>query len=164
MSNKIIDFYVLETGAPFTWGDFYSWTYKELEEKHDYIQWIFPLAEKSRCQPHTPVLDGISVLTIRNNKYLFQSKQCDAFKRMANFYGFDFSKVNKEDRGLSKHWVSPHNHNYLRITRILKSLVLFGNQSVASYFYGLLVDMKEFEDIPSETIKFWHDAVYSSPY
>lgn len=58
-SNPILDFYLGQ--QPNSQGraieDIWSWDYQKLEAIHDYIQWLFPLTEKSYFNTSTPTLN-----------------------------------------------------------------------------------------------------------
>ncbi|HYX14719.1 MAG TPA: opioid growth factor receptor-related protein, partial [Nostoc sp.] len=58
-------------------------------------------------------------------------------------------------------WVCRFNHNYLRITRILKCLITFGLENEAQAFYeGLRKIYRENSDrIGRETFHYWTIAV-----
>jgi hypothetical protein len=65
-------------------------------------------------------------------------------------------------RGFDK-WVTPHNHNFLRITRILKFLRILGWDGWADSFWyyienTLLVSPEYSAIIGEETIKYWKEA------
>ena len=86
---------------------------------------------------------------------------------MLTFYGLyiDFSqnKVSKEEWFVEskKIWISPNNHNYMRVTRILKSLCLLGQRAFAEAFLEFLIELKkEFDtDISASNLKYWMEAV-----
>jgi hypothetical protein len=62
-------------------------------------------------------------------------------------------------------WLTPGNHNHLRITRILKCLSLLGLEAEARAFFDCLSEIYEDEQdkpmpaISSETILYWRGAV-----
>jgi hypothetical protein len=62
-------------------------------------------------------------------------------------------------------WLSPGNHNHLRITRILRCLTVLGLESEAKAFFGCLSEMYESEQnkpvpaISDETMLYWRQAV-----
>ena len=59
----------------------------------------------------------------------------------------------------SKVWNGP-DHNWLRITRCLKSMKLLGMEFAAKSFLEKLVDLKEkHPTISFNTFKYWIDAV-----
>jgi hypothetical protein len=57
-------------------------------------------------------------------------------------------------------WVTPSNHNFLRITRILKAMMLFGFEKSAKEFYNALHQV--YRDNPmivgDTTLGFWMRA------
>ncbi|WP_298963199.1 hypothetical protein [uncultured Methylobacterium sp.] len=82
---------------------------QRLEAVHDFVQWLFPLPEASRAVPGAPVLDPAQAAAIRADPVALAGLRA-ARDRMARFYaGTD-------------HWLVAHDHNHLRITRILASL------------------------------------------
>ncbi len=62
-------------------------------------------------------------------------------------------------------WLSPGNHNHLRITRILRCLSLLGLEAEARAFFECLSEIYENEQsqprpaISTETILYWRGAV-----
>ena len=91
------------------------------------------------------------------------------FIRMLQFYGFtlietpeiikcEYSSVFSER---AKNWLTPNNHNFLRITRILISLRLLGLSEYAMAFYRILDELYSMiPDIISEkTYKYWTNAI-----
>jgi len=64
----------------------------------------------------------------------------------------------------SRNWLSPGNHNYLRITRILKSLRLLGLEQEAHVFFECLERIYENQSgsylmIPEGTFRYWQLAI-----
>jgi hypothetical protein len=61
-------------------------------------------------------------------------------------------------------WVCMLDHNYLRITRILKCLMVLGLQDEAQAFYDCLQQIyrEESEQIGEETFQYWKTAVEST--
>src|SRR5438128_7445456 len=67
-----------------------------------------------------------------------------SFCRMLRFYGLELEEdvrrgANFEER--AGNWLSPWNHNHLRITRILKSLRILGLEKEASLFFNCLAQI-----------------------
>ena len=62
-------------------------------------------------------------------------------------------------------WLSPGNHNHLRITRILRSLSVLGLEAEARAFFDCLSEIYEDEQnkpmpaISSETMLYWRGAI-----
>jgi len=77
-----------------------------IEAVHDFIQWLFPLAEPSRAVPGAPVLTPAEAAAIRADPQARAGLQA-GLERMARFYaGTDG-------------WLTGFDHNHLRITRII---------------------------------------------
>jgi hypothetical protein len=138
---------------------------------HDYIQWIFPLPERSGAKPSAPVLDAEAIAAIRANAE-FQGRLRSAFLRMLAFYGFalDGDAVVEGPRfaTASRNWLHAGNHNHLRLTRMLRSLRVLGLEREAAALWGALRALYERETagrrtITPETFAFWRRAATSAP-
>jgi len=92
-----------------------------LEQTHDFIQWLFPLDQPSAAVPDAPVLTAPDVGAIRDST-LAQCALAAATDRMDQFY-------RRTDP-----WLRPHDHNHLRITRIIRSLRLLSGDAAADAF------------------------------
>lgn len=172
-SDRLIRFYA--GAAPDDSGrylrDIHIWPDERLERTHDYIQWLFPLKERSGFNPHAPVLDEKAIGEFRRRPEL-RKKLHTSFVRMLLFYGFTLKDGTPlqvvrassfADR--SQVWLSWMNHNHLRITRILKSLKLLGLGEEADAFFASLTDLYDAETaqprqrISPETFEYWREAV-----
>jgi len=153
-----------------------QWPDAQLEEVHDYIQWMFPLAERSGFNIHAPALKPPEISEFRSNPELRQNLKA-SFIRILGFYGLILSGSHplKVKRALhfkeaSLNWISAGNHNHLRITRILKSLLTLGLEEEALAFYDCLEDIygaecaKSSPDISEATFSFWQRAVNVGPH
>ena len=124
-----------------THAEILAWDDARLEQVHDYIQWLFPLPEPSGANPGAPVLDAETIAAIRISPEM-QSRLRAAFLRMLVFYGFvlDGDAV-LQGAGFARAtagWLHPGNHNYLRITRMLRSLRVLGLEHEAAIFWQAL--------------------------
>lgn len=135
-------------------GDILRWPDNRLEQVHDFIQWLFPLTEPSPVNPGAPVLDTATIAEIRARPQL-QANMRQSFERMFRFYQ------------ASRHWITPGNHNHLRITRILKCLRLLGLEAEAREFFEWLSGIYQEErqkprpGISARSFEFWSDAAGS---
>jgi len=141
----------------------------DLESVHDYIQWMFPLPEVG-MNPYAPLLDVATIREFRARPEL-QHEVRKSFLRMLIFYGLtenhDDGKIELAPAFEQKahNWLRPFNHNYLRITRILRSLRLFGLEHEAGTFFQCLAKIYEHEEslpdprIPKRTFWFWESAM-----
>jgi hypothetical protein len=136
-------------------ADLQQWPDQRLEAVHDFIQWMFPLQEASPVNPLAPVLDEAALEELRSRAQLrarVQENTRASYERMRRFY-----------EG-SRHWVTPGNHNHLRITRILKSLRLLGLEAEAGEFFGWLEGVYQEEKkkarpgISERSFEFWRQA------
>lgn len=129
-----------------------AWPDDRMEAVHDFIQWLFPLLEPSPVNPGAPVLDAATIAEIRARPALQEAVRASA-ARMRRFYQ------------ASRHWITPGNHNHLRITRILKCLKLAGLDGEASEFFGWLSTIyaaeqeRPFPGITPRSFEFWRAAV-----
>jgi len=117
-------------------------TDEQLETNHQYIQWLFPLREPSKFNPDAPLLTEGYIELFRNNAFL-QKRMKQAMARMLTFYGYAWKDCdivegeNFDERAAV--WMTAKNHNILRITRILKSLVICGHEPLAKLFFNALI-------------------------
>ncbi len=137
-------------------GEIQAWPDERLESVHDFIQWMFPLNEPSAVNPRAPVLERETIDEFRSRPEL-QGNVRASFQRMLRFYGLD--KQPGSDTKF-QNWLSPGNHNHLRITRIIKCLRLLGLEAEAQTFYKCLAGIYEREPrkITAETFRFWSEA------
>lgn len=115
----------------------------QLESSHDFIQWIFPLDAPSAAVPGSPVLAPAEIEEIRRDPAL-RAGMRRSLDRMLAFYGLSWD-AERAAIGLSPFfaqragaWISPGNHNFLRISRILRSLVLAGEIDAAGALFVCL--------------------------
>lgn len=133
-------------------ADILGWGDALLEDVHDYIQWLFPLCEPSIAVPSAPVLDPALLPALRADASV-QVNLAAAAQRMATFY----------DR--TEHWLASHDHNHLRITRILKTLrMLAGRETAQAFLEARLARIAETSALVSATsLRFWREAVGEAP-
>src|SRR5947209_6185945 len=74
-------------GAGRTLAAVQSLSLEQLEREHDYIQWLFPLRERSTFNPAAPVLDDAAITAFRSRVDL-QNAVARSFDVMMRFYGF----------------------------------------------------------------------------
>ena len=147
-----------------------KWPDDQLEKVHDYIQWLFPLPERSGFNVAAPVLNSETVQEFRTRPDLRENLRV-SFLRMMNFYGFEARAgeqvtVNRAPNLAAKAtvWLSSGNHNHLRITRILRCLIVLGLEPEAKAFFGCLCEIYDDEQnkpipaISDETMGYWREA------
>jgi len=136
-----------------------------LEITHDYIQWLFPLAELSRASVNAPLLDNATIQAFKSDE-LLRNHMRASFVRMLRFYGLRASStgVGKgENWALRKsEWFLENTHNSLRLTRMLKSLSALGMTWEALALQSTLRALCETEPdcgIDLTAQQFWSQAV-----
>jgi hypothetical protein len=153
-----------------TFDEILGWDDARLEMVHDYIQWIFPLPERSGANPWAPVLDAATITAIRGSTEM-QGRLRAAFQRMLAFYGFalegDAVVQGPRFAAASRNWLHAGNHNHLRLTRMLRSLRVLGLEGEAAALWEALHGLYEKEHaarrrtITPETFAFWRKAATS---
>ena len=152
----IIEFYTNTNTIGYTLDQILGWNDANLEKKHDYIQILFPLTEKSNYNKNAPILTEKDISQFRTNK-LIRSNVKKALERMLTFYGFSKPKLYYVWDGKKDQWLTKQNHNFLRLTRIMKFLQLI-NMKYESIriFLGLCDIYKSHRSIiGSQTMDIW---------
>jgi len=168
--DQIVAFF---RGGPDTSGrtldEILAWDDVMLEDAHDYIQWVFPTTRRSDFNPTAPVLAPGAIAEFKRDG-LFRERLVQALRRMLRFYGFELAEsgghpvvthgANWPVRRIE--WLSPGDHNLLRITRILDSLSTLGLNEHARALLSALLELEKGADgraIGARTFQFWRDAV-----
>lgn len=152
--------------------EIWDWDFEELECVHDYIQWLFPLPERSAFNPNAPIVDSQVIHAFQTNSTLRQNL-LRSLTVMLRFYGLQRQENNEgsvmirqsEDYpNRKREWICLFNHNYLRITRILKCLMIFELENEAQAFYQCLQQIyrESSDQIGDETFQYWTNAIKSS--
>jgi hypothetical protein len=143
-----------------------------LEETHDYIQWLFPLYVRSKFNPQAPLLTDEVREAFTNpagaHYSILQQNFSQAIYRMLIFYGYSFSPLAAdvvspigEWADKAENWLTDGNHNFMRITRMLRSMMLLGRQELARSFHSVLVAAARAHPkiISKRTLSFWDEAI-----
>jgi len=128
-----------------------EWPDDQLEAVHDFIQWLFPLPEPSGFNAAAPILTRELIQEFRKRPELQQNLRV-SFLRMMKFYGLQARSAEQITVTRAPNftvkatvWLSPGNHNHLRITRILRCLSLLGLEAEARAFFDCLSEIYEDE-------------------
>lgn len=148
-----------------TRADILAWDNDRLELVHDYIQWLFPLPERSAFNPAAPILTDADIATFRADATL-RGALLASFRRLLAFYGLrlDGTEVARaaDFPQRATNWLTQGNHNLLRITRILRSLHLLGETDAARAFLAALEALYAQDagaTIGARTLRFWRNAI-----
>ena len=129
------------------------WDFEDtaIEQTHDFIQWLFPLAEKSMSVLSAQTLSADDINRIR---------KCDIaranLEKSAQWYlGFLLRNDN---------WIRSYDHNHLRITRVIKSLHLLVSVNVASSFLNSIFEITgdRLNVIRQDGVDFWKSGLKTS--
>ena len=136
-----------------------------LEITHDYIQWLFPLADLSRASVNAPLLDKATIDAFATDELLRNHIRA-AFMRMLRFYGLKVTPdgVGKADNWPERktEWFHENTHNSLRLTRMLKSLHALGMIWEAAELLKALQRLCAAEPrcgIDATSQRFWKEAL-----
>jgi hypothetical protein len=146
-------------------NDILAWPDDDLESVHDFIQWLFPLPEPSRFNAGAPLLTNEDISAFKTDPVL-QANLTKSVERILTFLGLALSEQGEVVEGANfavrvpDVWASP-NHNWLRITRILRCMTLLGMVSHAQALFRWLngaYSSRRFP-IPADTFQYWTKAV-----
>jgi len=153
--------------------DILAFSKDELEFTHDYIQWLFPLFERSGASPDAPVLDDETAHRFRRDQTL-RRQLGRALDVMLDFYGLEHTTLAHASRDgaprivrsaafaeRSRVWLTPRNHNFLRLTRILKCLAIVHAAPLAQALLACLegIAAEHPHVVGERTRAYWRDAV-----
>jgi hypothetical protein len=170
MNQPIVDFYSGKAteASGRTLREIHTWGYNELETVHDYIQWLFPLPEPSQYNPRVPILDAEQIAKFHADAEL-RAQLLASFDKILGFYGFERNNMsivrsNSWEERSRNNWLSPGNHNHLRLTRILRSLSILGLKDYALALFEALnaVFSEKSSAISSTTMGYWKRALLES--
>jgi Opioid growth factor receptor (OGFr) conserved region len=167
--SRITDFYLGE--MPDHRGrnldDLHTQTLEGLELTHDYIQWLFPLPERSSANPDAPLLSASDIREFSQREEL-RSNLLRSLTVMLQFYGMELvptpagPEIHRSDTFhlRSKVWLTPFNHNFLRLSRILRSLTLLSCKEYADGLFRCLEEIYRENPaiIGQETFGYWKTA------
>lgn len=148
-------------------AEIWHWPHASLEAHHDFIQWLFPLDAPSGANPQAPVLTEDDIAQYRHDPMLRMYLR-RSFEKLLDFYGFGVINSGGQARVIAASnavvrqqvWITPGNHNYLRLTRMVKSLRLLGEAELADALRAGLEQVAEQhkETIGEETVRYWREA------
>ena len=166
-SSRILNFY-MGTGTDQsnrTIHDVWNFSNSKLEKVHDYIQWLFPTSIKSKYNTSAPVL------TLDERKKfsktdIYKKNMKKSLDMMLRFYGLERKTVSgknvirmnsKTFHERSKNWLQPSNHNFQRLSRIIRSLSELGMKDFAKALYHCLTRdiYPMFQNVIGDSMKHW---------
>ena len=127
--------------------DIWMMSDNQIENKHNFIQWIFPLNVKSNAVPSSPILTKKEIISIKKS----ETAQKNIEKSAEWFLEFLSS---------NSHWICQNNHNHYRITRVIKSLRLIHSNEEAEKFKNSIMNLIQGNEkkINLTNIQYWKDS------
>jgi hypothetical protein len=144
---------------------------EQIEKSHDFIQWLFPLPEPSNHNLNAPILDNDTIDIFKRDRVL-RKNLARSYVYFINFLGFRIKVENGQveiarDELMfeiaKKVWLRPRSHNFLRITRVIRSTKLLGLANCSKALLKAMEELSESFDgcfIHPDTMAFWKDAYY----
>lgn len=147
-----------------TLSDIWRFTDREKEDKHDFIQWLFPTKRPSAFNKNGPILDDQLIAELKADPVAMENFK-KSFDQMLKFYGLFYNKSVKQVRFApnfdqrKEEWFTSGNHNFLRISRILNSLSLLGlNEEAKAFFNTLTLIRNRNHGICEDSYPLWKNA------
>lgn len=141
---SLISFYLKE--SPNTEGcwlnEILDWSNEVLEIAHDWVQWVFPTDEPSMFNADAPLVTKEIIDEWHRDK-LLQHYLRQSYERWLKFCGIERNEAGTLHLPENQpHIWQQFNHNWLRTTRVLKSLRLLGLETEAYELYNFLDDLR----------------------
>ena len=120
---------------------------KQIENTHNFIQWVFPLNERSNAVPKSPILTNEEIISIKKSETAQKN-----IKKSAEWF-LEFLSRNS-------YWICQNNHNHLRITRAIKSLRLIHSNKEAEKFKNSIMNLIQGNEnkINPTSLKYWKNS------
>jgi hypothetical protein len=134
----------------------------DIENYHDFIQWIFPTSEESSYNSNAPIISN-NFKNILSSNNVATCNFCRTCRMFIDFIGFEC----KDDTIVAKEkatmFYDRPQHNLLRITRVLNSLNQLGKISCSQKLFLILENIynKHTDKIPKESFVFWEQTQIS---
>jgi hypothetical protein len=146
----------------------WAWDAARLEGVHDYIQWLFPLAEPSAFNSQAPILTEETIAAFRADPEL-RPRLLHSLVLMLGFYGLALTtepggapriEPAADFAAKRRGWLRAGDHNHLRLTRILTSLRLLGlGDHSRALFACLAAIARDHPDaVSATTLDYWRRA------
>ena len=127
----------------------------KMEKCHSQIQQIFPLHEKSQMTQNDPIITPEIVEESKKYPEIKENFR-KALDRMNRFYMVGIYDIDPDI--YHEMWDDDYNHNFLRITRIIRSLRLFGLEEEAREFYKNVNEIDKQIGL-SNSAQYWKKAM-----
>lgn len=157
--SKITTFYQLAgtDSEGRTLEELWQMSDEELMHQHDVIQWLFPLGEESRFNPDALLLTAIDIKIFQKSDEM-RSHLATSFHRFMKVVGVVYEEGElRHISDLTYVWLTP-NHNWLRFTRIIRSLMILGQPELARMFLRFCEETVANVPEAKESLEYWRAA------
>lgn len=133
-----------------------------LEHDHKYIQWLFPIDTQNKFNRHAPILTLEDRKAFSRSEALKQAQR-NSLSMMLRFFGMlqvGSRILASEQLNIRDYiWLKHGGHNHLRISRIIRSLMLCGQAELSIQFQESMIETAEqFGEVSKVTKEFWLKA------
>jgi len=120
---------------------------EQIEDTDNFIQWVFPLNERSNEVPKSPILTNEEIISIKKSETAQKN-----IKKSTEWF-LEFLTRNS-------YWICQINHNHLRITRAIKSLRLIHSNEEAEKFKNSIMNLIKGNEkkINLTTLEYWKNS------
>lgn len=145
-------------------SEIHSFSFHQLDTCHDYIQWLFPLPAKSAFNPDAPILSEEDRIEFHHHPLVRENHRI-SWTRMLDYFGYFVNQNGLISKTclwwqLAPRWLSPENHNAMKVTRMLRSSILCGFPDQARAFYEtVIIDSRSGGGDWKRPLDYWRDAV-----
>lgn len=137
-----------------------SFSDNDIEEYHDFIQWIFPTDKCSAYNHSAPIINS-EIIDIFQQDSVAKCNFCKSCKRYLKYIGINCNNHVLSIYDNSRIFDIPR-HNHLRITRVLDSLNCLGNYHCSRQIFMLLEEIINKHHIDSRDIivsfQYWENT------
>eukprot|EP01062_Namystynia_karyoxenos_P052099 TRINITY_DN4138_c1_g4_i1.p2 TRINITY_DN4138_c1_g4~~TRINITY_DN4138_c1_g4_i1.p2 ORF type:complete len:182 (+),score=53.95 TRINITY_DN4138_c1_g4_i1:407-952(+) len=141
----------------------YDW----LERTHHYIQFMFPKKDGGVAGAHAPLLTDEDIAVLVGDQSCTR-RLLQAYELIIDFWGFerdgDAGLRRKPDSEERFENITAHDHNYLRITRVVRSLTLLRQRPLAVQLVEAFLDAVVDGSLPgagNSCVTYWIPALGS---
>lgn len=157
--HNLVSFYLKESpncdGR--TLEELWEWSDDDWDFEHGFIQWLFPTIEESRFNPDAPTLNEEHIRQWHQDGLLRHNLRT-SYERWLRFCGVGLVNGELILVDAKKNVWGGMNHNWWRITRVLKSLSVLGLNAEAAEFFSLLKRIRHQVGVDNETWAYWSEA------
>lgn len=150
-------------GAPYSLETIWGMSDWEMEDRHDFIQRMFPLDVPSQFNLCAPILTETVAVEFRTDPDV-QANLRRSLMRFLSFLGIEEDgKVGYRLARIPDNVWGSFNHNHLRITRVLRCLGLTGLKDEQDRLWKLLKELARRPElgVEAKTLRYWEEGARS---